>query len=101
MVQDWDIYQVGLILGAVRDFVRKQESGEFKRHYQSLELALATVSVSTGGQRANDLLDAPSDSDEYFLARILLGILQRGRAPLWHLHVSSAPFCPTWNGRSA
>jgi hypothetical protein len=81
MDQDWDIYQVGLSLGAVRDFLRTSPE-HTKQRYQQLERAMATVAVLTGGHHVPSLSSIPTDSDEYFLGCILLGILQRGRAPL-------------------
>jgi ATP-dependent DNA helicase RecQ len=90
MAQLWDIYQVGIKLGAVRDLMRSSDDRAQLREFQQLERALASVAIhsTSCGSHGHFVLDrtiqAAIDigSDEYFLARILLGILQRGEAPL-------------------
>ena len=80
MVRDFDIYQVGYRLGAVRDFLRgsRETTGPFSR----LEQTLATVAVSTSGMEPHGKRERDVNTDEYFVARIALGILQRGISSL-------------------
>lgn len=81
MAQHWDVYRVGAKLGAVRDLVRMGNS-DYRREFQRHEQLLSSVAVCrVGSPRSGD--GAPSlNSDQYLLARILLGMLQRGHAPL-------------------
>jgi ATP-dependent DNA helicase RecQ len=77
-VRDFDIYQVGYRLGAVRDFLR--DSSEAEGQFDRLERTLATVAVATGGREP--AREPDTTTDEYFIARIALGILQRGISSL-------------------
>lgn len=81
-MQNWDIYKLGLKLGAVRDFLRNSVLDEQRKHFQQLERALAAVAISDPGKVKSGENADWYQSDEYFLARILLGILQRGTSPL-------------------
>lgn len=80
MAEDWDLFQVGMKLGAIRDLLRPLKAQGAR--YQQLEKAVATVAVSTRGSEKAPTLETRIDTDEYFLGRILLGMLQRGHAPL-------------------
>lgn len=80
MLRDWDIYQVGMTLGAVRDLLRS--SKESAKRYQRMEGTLSTVAVLPGGREEARPEADVAGTDEYFVARVLLGILQRGFAPL-------------------
>ncbi len=90
MTRHWDVYQVGAKLGAIRDLIRSGDDRAQISDYQKLERALSSVSVcsTTNGLYGRFALDGTSqseidtESDEYFIARVLLGILQRGEAPL-------------------
>lgn len=79
-MQDVTVYQVGGRLWSLRKLLREHQALiQIAKAYQKLDMLMSTVSLEHSPDREKT---ASPDEDSVFIARILIGILQRGHASI-------------------